>query len=311
MSGESGRRHQDGPACPYRAGPSGRFLKHAWRSTVACATVRGVGAQRDIWDDLVGDAWVRNDSVIEAHGRPFGEAAMDRLGSIEGRSVLDVGCGTGGTSLELARRGARPVLGVDLSERMLTLARQRAVDGVSFAAADVTTIDGRFDAVFSRFGVMFFDDPVGAFAHLRRLTAPGGRLGFACWRDVFSNPWMSLAVMASVPVLGPPRLPAADEPGPFSLADEGRVRQVVQDAGWLEVLVEELTLEEPHPAGNAEAVAAAVVGQAPPLAMGVAEHPDRTAELITAVADAFRPFERDGAVVVGASVNVVSARAPG
>lgn len=270
----------------------------------------GMSSQKDIWDDLVGDAWVRNDSYIEAQGRPFGEAVMDRLGPLEGKAVLHVGCGTGGTSLELARRGARPVLGVDLSERMLELARRRAVDGVSFEAADVTTIDGRFDVVFSRFGVMFFSDPVGAFAHLRGLTVPGGQLGFACWRDPISNPWMSLAVMASVPVLGPPRLPAPEEPGPFSLADEGRVHQVLHDAGWQDVVVEELTLEDPHPAGGADAVAAVVVGQAPPLAMGVAEHPERAAEVIAVVADAFRPFERDGAVVVAASVNVVSARAP-
>lgn len=281
------------------------------RSTAgACVTVGGVSSQKDIWDDLVGDAWASNDSIIEAHGRAFGEAAMARLGPLEGKAVLDVGCGTGGTTVELARRGARPVLGVDLSERMLAVARQRAVDGVSFEAADVTTIDGRFDAVFSRFGVMFFDDPIAAFSHLMRLTVDGGRLSFACWRDPFTNPWMSLAVMAAVPVLGPPRLPGPSEPGPFSLADEGRIHQVLSDSGWADVVVEELTLEEPHPAGSAEKVAALVVGQAPPLAMGIAEHPDRAAEVIDLVADAFRPFERDGSVVVAGSVNIVSATAP-
>jgi SAM-dependent methyltransferase len=269
-----------------------------------------MSSQKEIWDDLVGDAWVRNDAIIEEHGRPFGEAAMDRLGPLEGRSVLDVGCGTGGTSLELARRGAHPVLGVDLSERMLAVANQRSVDGVTFKAADVMTIDGRFDAVFSRFGVMFFDDPVAAFAHLRRLTAPGGSLAFACWRDPLSNPWMSLAVMASVPVLGPPRLPGPTEPGPFSLADPARVHQVLTDAGWAEVTVEELTREAPHPAGSAEATAAVVVEQAPPLAMALAEHPDRAADVVHLVAEAFRPLERNGAVVVGGSVNVVSATVP-
>jgi SAM-dependent methyltransferase len=266
-----------------------------------------VSAQKDIWDDLVGDSWARNERIIEAHGRPFGEAAMDRLGPLEGKAVLDVGCGTGGTTLELARRGARPVLGVDLSERMLAVARQRAVDAVSFEAADVTTIDGQFDAVFSRFGVMFFEDPVAAFTHLRKLTVDGGRLAFACWRDPFANPWMSLAVLAAVPVLGPPRLPGPDEPGPFSLADETHVRRVLGDAGWADVVVDELTLEEPHPAGAAEEVAALVVGQAPPLAMGLAEHPDRAAEVIGLLAEAYRPFERDGSVVVAGSVNIVSA----
>jgi SAM-dependent methyltransferase len=269
-----------------------------------------VGSQKEIWDDLVGDAWVRNDSIIEEHGRPFGEAAMDRLGPLAGKAVLDVGCGTGGTTLELARRGARPVVGVDLSERMLAVAHERAFDGVSFEAADVTKLDGRFDAIFSRFGVMFFDDPVAAFTHLRGLTVPGGRLGFACWRDPFSNPWMSLAVMAAVPVLGPPRLPGPDEPGPFSLADPARVRQVLDDAGWSDVTVEELTREAPHPAGDAEAVAAVVVAQAPPLAMGLADHPDRAASVVALVADAFRPLESNGVVVVGGSVNVVSATAP-
>jgi len=270
-----------------------------------------MSSQKEIWDDLVGDAWVRNDRIIEAHGRAFGEAAMDRLGPLAGKAVLDVGCGTGGTTLELARRGARPVLGVDLSDRMLAVAHKRAVDGVAFEAADVTTIEGRFDAVFSRFGVMFFDDPVAAFTHLRALTAPGGRLSFACWRDPLSNPWMSLAVMAAVPVLGPPRFPGPDEPGPFSLADPARVREVLSDSGWADVRVEELTREEPHPAGSAEAMAAVVVEQAPPLAMGLADHPDRVAAVVALVAEAFRPLERNGAVVVAGSVNVVSAAAPG
>jgi hypothetical protein len=129
-------------------------------------------------------------------------------------------------------------------------------------------------------------------------------------RDPFSNPWLSLAVMAAVPVLGPPRLPAAHEPGPFSLADPAVIRQVLNDAGWADVTVEELTRAEPHPAGRAEAVAAVVVEQAPPLAMALAEHPERRGEVIAAVADAFRPFQRNGAVVVAGSVNIVSAAAP-
>ena len=206
--------------------------------------------QHEIWDDLVGDSWVRNADVIDRHSAPFGDAAMDRLGDITGARVLDVGCGTGTTTRQLARRGAI-ALGVDLSSRMIAHARLVETtdrSGARFAEADATEMDTDepFDAIYSRFGVMFFDDLTAGFDRLRKLVAPEGRLAFASWGGPFDNPWMTTAVMASVPVLGPPELPGPEEPGPFSLATPDRVRAVLEAAGWADVQAEPLTIEGPR-----------------------------------------------------------------
>nr|MBA3280717.1 class I SAM-dependent methyltransferase [Acidimicrobiia bacterium] len=166
--------------------------------------------QREIWDDLVGDAWVRNADIIDKHSAPFGEAAMERLGTVAGASVLDVGCGTGTTTRELARRGASAV-GIDLSARMVAHARtlNAAGSGADFEVGDVTALAPAepFDAVYSRFGVMFFDDAVAAFRHIRTVVRSGGRLGFSAWAGPFENPWMTTAVLASIRCSGYPRCP--------------------------------------------------------------------------------------------------------
>lgn len=269
--------------------------------------------QKEIWDDLVGDAWVRHAEVIDAHSAPFGRAAMDLLGPLHGRTVLDVGCGTGSTTLELARRGASEVIGVDLSERMIGHARaQRAgaqEASVGFQVVDALSVEdlGRFDAIFSRFGVMFFDDATDAFAHLRRLVAPSGRLGFCSWQGPLANPWMSLAILASVPLFGLPAMAGPDQPGPFSLAEPERVHEVLQQAGWRDVQVEDLTVEAAHPAGDRDSVAAVLVENVPPLAEGLVRSPHLRGDLLASVSDALRPYERDGGVYLGAAALVVGA----
>lgn len=268
--------------------------------------------QREIWDDLVGDAWVRDAKLIDAHSAPFGAAAMDRLGPLEHASVLDVGCGTGSTTRELAQRGASAV-GIDLSERMVAHARTLAgpAENIRFEAGDVTTLapPDPFDAVFSRFGVMFFRDAVEGFGHLHALVRPGGRLGFCSWGEPFDNPWMSVAVLASIPILGPPEMPGPGEPGPFSLSTPDRVREVLAAAGWTHIDVDTVGLQRAHPAGGAEAVASMLLAGAPPLALGLTRAPDRAGELHAAVVDALRPHVVDGTVRLTATALIVGAHA--
>ncbi|WP_426573051.1 methyltransferase domain-containing protein [Aquihabitans sp. McL0605] len=268
--------------------------------------------QRAVWDDLVGDAWVRNAAVLDAHGLPFGLAAMDRLGPVDGQRVLDVGCGTGGTTRELARRGADAV-GVDLSERMIAHARAEAAGraGVEHRVGTVAALDPDepFDALFSRFGVMFFDDAVAGFAHLRSLTRPGGSLAFAAWDGPFENPWMSTPVLATIPLLGPPALPGPEEPGPFSLAPPERAREVLEAAGWSDIDVDVLTIDQPYEAASVEAAATTLTEDNPVIAAGLAAHPDLRAEVHAAVVDALRPNVRDGTLVFQASAMIASAHA--
>lgn len=272
---------------------------------------RQAASQADIWNEVVGDAWVRYAAVHDVQAAPFGHAVMEALGDLTGTHVLDVGCGTGATTAQLVGRGATDVLGVDLSTPMIEAARADPADGVRYEVADVLTLDGpaAFDVVFSRFGVMFFDDPVAGFARLRSLATDETRLGFCCWGPPADNPVMTLPVMASVPVLGPPHFAAPGEPGPFSLSSNQVVHDVLTSAGWTEPEVTALTSDAPHPAGGAEAVADMALEFNPLLVQGLLRDPAKRAPARAAIVDALRPFERDGVVHLRASALIVTATA--
>lgn len=268
-------------------------------------------SQLEVWNDLVGDAWVRHARIHDQQAEAFGLAVLDALGDIEGSRVLDVGCGTGATTTQLIERGAAAVVGVDLSGPMITAARTSIHDArVRLELGDVLALHGlgRFDIAFSRFGVMFFTDPVRAFARLRSLGTPGARLGFCCWGPPFANPVMTLPVMAAAPVLGPPQLAGPGEPGPFSLSSPDVVHDILTAAGWTTVEMTDVALDPPHPAGGAERVADVVMDFNPVLVQGLRNHPDRRDDTRIAIVDALRPLERDGVVHLKAHALVVTAR---
>jgi SAM-dependent methyltransferase len=160
-----------------------------------------------------------------------------------GGNVLDVGCGCGGTTLAAARLVAPgQATGLDLSAPMLARARADAgasgLDNVLFVQGDAQVHplgSARFDAVLSRFGVMFFDDPVAAFANIRSATRPAGQLVFVCWQPLDANPWLLVpgaALAEHVPVGG---FGAGDGPGMFAFADPDRIRQILAMAGWRDI----------------------------------------------------------------------------
>jgi SAM-dependent methyltransferase len=203
--------------------------------------------QAEFWSQLA-PTWLELEDRLEEVSKLPGELAMDRLDVLPGQRVLDLGCGSGRTTLDLASRvgpGGEAV-GVDISAEMLARARERAAQlgtrNVAFVHADVQVHDlgeARFDAAYSRFGVMFFADPVAAFANVRRALRPGAMLSFVCWQSVFDNEWMLLPGAAVASVTGVlPQMPAPGEPGPFSLADPGRARAVLEAAGFGSVIVE-------------------------------------------------------------------------
>jgi SAM-dependent methyltransferase len=269
------------------------------------------GSQRVIWNDLVGDAWVRFADIHDRQAEPFGLAVLDALGDLAGAHVLDVGCGTGATILELIDRGAADVVGVDLSEPMVAAARAGIDDSrARVELGDVLDLayGDRFDVVFSRFGVMFFSDPVAAFRQLRSFGTHDARVGFCCWGQPFHNPVMTLPIMASVPVLGPPQFAGPGEPGPFSMPEPAVVRQILEAAGWTDVQVADLALDPPHPAGGAEGVAEMAVEFNPLLVAGLQLRPDLRGSTCAAIAEAVRPFERDGVVHLRAHAQIVTAR---
>jgi SAM-dependent methyltransferase len=200
--------------------------------------------QARFWSEIA-PTWEELHDKLALVGGPPGRLAMDRLGLQPGQRVLDLGCGPGGTTVEIARRvgpGGRAV-GVDIAEGMLEAGRRRAaregVDNIEFVHADVQVSDlgeGQFDVAFSQFGLMFFADPVAAFTNIRRALRPGGRLAFSCWQNAFANEWMLIPAQAAMAAMGAtPQLPAADQPGPFSLADPDRVRSLLTDAGFSDI----------------------------------------------------------------------------
>jgi SAM-dependent methyltransferase len=195
--------------------------------------------QASYWNDRAGPCWVAMEQNLDAQLAPFGIAVMDRLALARGERALDVGCGAGATSLALAERVAPgQVVGVDISAPLLERARQRAaaVPNLSFELADAQTFafpPGVYDVIFSRFGVMFFADPVGALRNLRTSLKAGGRLGFVCWRAMRENPSFTLPLEAGLRfVREPPEPPPPNAPGPFAFADADRLRAILHDAGY-------------------------------------------------------------------------------
>jgi SAM-dependent methyltransferase len=201
--------------------------------------------QRDFWDRRA-DAWDRRVDSLNAFSDAYGIPTMDALGVKPGERVLEVGCGPGSTAIELATRVAPDgeVVGVDISPAMVAAATRRAtaagVDNVRFVAANAQTEDlgDDFDAVYSRFGVMFFDDPATAFANIGGSLHAGGRLACAVWGPLTDNPWMFVPTLAAAPVLQAElTIPGPNEPGPFSLADEAITTALLDGAGFSEVTI--------------------------------------------------------------------------
>jgi len=257
--------------------------------------------QSEFWDARA-DLWTRHADAIDSLSGPYGLAVMDALAIEPGERVLDVGCGTGTTVLELARRvgpdGA--VVGLDISPAMVAAARSRAeaagVANATFVAADAQTADltaEPFDVVFSRFGVMFFPDATAGFTNLARALRPGGRLGAAVWRGLQDNPWMFVPTLTAVQALnaGPPPIPGPDEPGPFSLADEAKIRAVLTTAGFDSVALEPLSRAQEWTDGRSGVRTLLEIG---PMrdAFGAADAAEQE-RVIDAVLEALTPYRTD------------------
>lgn len=274
--------------------------------------------QATIWNEQAGPKWVAMQRDLDAELEPLGVAAADALRLSSGARVLDIGCGAGATTLMLAER-VKPgsVLGVDISSPLLARAKERAAGlaNVSFELGDAQTFSfepASFDALFSRFGVMFFADPVAAFGNMRRALRPGGKLAFVCWRSVKENPTFSLPMEAALSLL--PEVPAptpAGAPGPFAFADEARVKDILKSAGYTDVAV------TPHDASLVYAGRPDLEGavdlalQIGPLSRAIAPLPESDRGPIReAVRAAFSRHHGPKGVVLGAATWIVTAASP-
>ena len=272
---------------------------------------------REFWDRRA-DAWERRADSLGSFSDAYGISAMDALHVTPGERILDVGCGPGTTAIELATRVAPDgeVVGADISPKMVAAATRRAaaagVTNVRFLAADAQTeaLGDDFDGAFSRFGIMFFADPVAAFANIGRSLRAGGRLSCAVWGQLTDNPWMFVPTLAAGAVLKAElTIPGPNEPGPFSLADHERVTTVLNDAGFVDVNIDNVdgsrlvttatadddvrTLIEVGPLGDAYSAADTTTRQA----------------AVDAVVDAIEPYrDGDGWRLPGSALNVTGRR---
>jgi SAM-dependent methyltransferase len=201
------------------------------------------GEQRRLWNGVSGCAWVDAQETLDQMYNPFEEMLVEAVSlraSPKGLDVLDVGCGTGGTTVAVARwLGTRGrATGIDISDPMIAAARARAerehvaAHFICANAQEHAFEPASADMIISRFGVMFFDDPVRAFANLRRAATDEAELRVIVWRSMGENPFMTTAERAAAPLLPnlPPRRP--DAPGQFAFADAARVSTILEQSGW-------------------------------------------------------------------------------
>ena len=277
--------------------------------------------QAAYWNVDVAAKWVNHQASIDALFEPVTERLIAQTAPARGERVLDVGCGTGATLLALAAAvgaGGR-VVGIDLSapllgvaERRVAAAGHRQVELWQADAQSRTFTGAPFDLVTSRFGVMFFSEPVRAFTNLRTALRPGGRLGFACWGDAAANPWFQEPLQAAVRRLGPPAPQTPHAPGPFAFADPDHVRSILAGAGFdrIEILPTEISLGTGASVED-QAAFAIHMGPAARLIRERSTEPDAVARQIHAeVTAAFRRFTVDGRLRIPARIALVAARSP-
>ena len=274
------------------------------------------------WNGQSGERWVANQARLDALVAAFGQAAIEAAAPATGERVLDIGCGAGASSLALAARvGAEgQVLGVDISEPLIDRARAlaRPDTPVLFQVADASSAElpeGAFDILFSRFGVMFFDDPTAAFTHMRRALRPGGRVAFVCWRGAAENDWMRLPVGALKGILPPSALPDPDAPGPFSFGDRARVARILTAAGFTDIAI--MPFDASVPFGEGETRDAAIDDavkmtlEVGPLSRVLADQPDDIrARASAAVRAAFASLPGERSVMINGAAWIVMARNP-
>lgn len=268
-------------------------------------------SERQRWnDDGWLEGWLRREALTDSVTADL----LRHLSPTPGQRVLDIGSGGGRTTSAIASAvapGGEAVgeaVGADISAGLVELARSRAesaqLTNARFVVADVqeTTVDGEpFDAAASQFGVMFFEDPVKAFANIRTHLSPGGQLAFVCWQAVSRNPWFTGPTIASF-VASPAPAPEGGRPvGPFSLADPDVTTGILAEAGWSEIAVtpyeRTVTVERHVLSDDAQLVF-----------FGVPD--DRLGQARAAVDEKLAPLERpDGLYDAPLAYQVVTARA--
>lgn len=272
--------------------------------------------QKEFWNGTGGSSWVSGQEEMESFLSPFTEQLMAHAVPAAGERVLDIGCGTGDTSLKAAKAvgDEGSVFGVDISKPMLTLAKERATaEGVAHAAfavgdAQVDDLGAPADLVMSRFGVMFFEDPTAAFKNIHKHTKPGGRMVFACWQPVRENEWVHIGLGAAKKHVTFPPPPDPHAPGPFAFADSERTLGLLADAGWKDAKAVPYAAKL-NQGSSAKAAAESLMLRGPISRVMADKNDAEKAAVMADLTAAMAEKVSDGNVMLGAAIWVVSATA--
>lgn len=267
----------------------------------------------EYWQEDGGHKWVEYIDETEIALQVFSDKLLDKANPSSDEIVLDVGCGGGANSIEIARRVGQNgrVTGIDISTAILEIAQTRGeqISNLEFINSDAATADlgeGIYDLVFSRFGVMFFSDPVQAFSNLRSALKPSGRIVFLCWRSMEENPWMNVPAQAAfsiVPPQGPP--PSEDAPGPFSMASSERVKRLLTDAGLQTINMEAMDVD--MKLGGIDDAVDYFMKMGPAAAALMEADEARKQAAAKAIHDALKQFETDAGIQAPAAAWIVTA----
>jgi SAM-dependent methyltransferase len=271
--------------------------------------------QRERWNGIDGEYWTLQQERLDRTLAPVNAPLLAFAAPMTGTTVIDIGCGCGATTLELAKAvgPSGRVIGIDISAPMLGRAYERlsAFNNATFILGDAATVplaDVQADLILSRFGVMFFGDPIAAFANLRGGLAPGGRLRFACWRPIDENPWLQIPLHAAYAHVQRLPKPEPDEPGPFAFADVERVTRILESAGFTAPRFEALTIEMDLAPGGTLDDAVSQSSDMGPTKRALADQPDDVrAAAVESIRRALAPYASAGGVKLRGSVWLVAA----
>ncbi len=270
------------------------------------------------WNGEEADHWVSRSADYDTMLRAFSDEVIRVARISDGENIIDIGCGCGALAIVASTRSPKSsVIGIDLSTRMLNVARarvaSRGIANMDFLQSDAQTHSfepASADLIISRFGVMFFSDPIASFANIASALRPQGRLVFACWQTPIANEWLLVPGLAVARYFGPPPVPQAGAPGPFAFADRDYVIALLSAAGFVNISLAAVHHPMPLPGTTAADAVDFYVNTGMGRTLLAAADGTVVDEALAAMAAALAPFLTNEGVVLSGNAWIVTAELP-